>query len=115
MLPSRMPLPLPIFPLHINHHLHTKSIFARTSIMSHTLTLSIPFILLGRRSILTPTDPSTEPPLSLVHKALQQFCPDIPVLSWTPDHRSKQPTPFTPTQESCAALGLERSIAWLLR
>lgn len=89
-----------------------KSTFARISIMSHTLTLSIPFILLGRHSILTP---STSPPLSLVHKALQQFCPQIPVLLWTPDPRTEQPTPFTPTQESTAVLGLGRSIAWLLR
>ncbi|KAF2129980.1 hypothetical protein P153DRAFT_396318 [Dothidotthia symphoricarpi CBS 119687] len=95
-----------------------------------TLTLQIPFILLGRKDLELwgPEDQHTRP-LRTVYDALVQFCPDVPVRSWAPDDTfSAEPHSTTdndsPTDSERARTHekhladwstLENGSAWVLR
>jgi hypothetical protein len=64
--------------------------------MSSRLTLSIPFVLLGRRDVLNPTTTTTEP-IKIVLQTLQQFCPTVLVHPWALDTGPEQTSLFDQT------------------
>ncbi|KAH8727262.1 hypothetical protein GQ44DRAFT_132689 [Phaeosphaeriaceae sp. PMI808] len=55
--------------------------------MDANLRFQIPFTLLGRKDVL---DPNTHSPIQIVHAALREFCPTIPI------HFSPSPTSTLP-------------------
>lgn len=83
-----------------------------------TITIQIPFFVLTRRDLplCTPSDPHTHP-LDIIHDALSQFCPDVPVLKWPPSTTPRSASAESPQRNSYSSKWSEisQSHAWVLR
>ena len=94
--------------------------------MSPRLALSIPFVFLGRRDVLDPTNTTMEP-IEIVLQALQHFCANVLVHPWALDTGPEETSLFGPptaatrsvsrrgAEDEWSYLIAERKERWILR